>query len=104
MLSRNTRIPRSYAADDEFRKGAGDFISKQFGLLGLLTGFQMFKPTQFHRKFYSGDPNQLPTGSNIIGIFPGRRWGTPRDKVRWETRFTQSNFRFRQYVLLSDPK
>ena len=47
----------------------------------------MFKPTQFHAKFYSagggkgGDHDQLPTGSNIMGILPGRRWGTPRDKV-----------------------
>ena len=82
-----TLYPRSYAADEEDRRGAGDLISRTFGLTGLLTGLQMFKPTQFHAKFYSagggggGDPDQLPTGSNIMGILPGRRWGTPRDKV-----------------------
>lgn len=39
--------PRHYKGDPRYRKAIGDFISKQFGSIGLITGFQQFTPTQF---------------------------------------------------------
>ena len=66
MLHNVFTVPRSHAASDAFRKGAGDYISKKFGLLGLLTGLQMFKPTQFHRKvsFLQGHSVTRSVGSS----------------------------------------
>ena len=41
-------VPRSFMREDKFRAGAGDYISSKFGMMGLLTGMQMFSPPTFH--------------------------------------------------------
>ena len=49
MVNKNIfTYPRHYKADQKFRKGVGDYISRRFGSLGLITGFQQFSPSQFH--------------------------------------------------------
>lgn len=41
-------VPRSFMREEVYRASAGDYISSKFGMLGLLTGMQMFAPSQFH--------------------------------------------------------
>ena len=74
--------------NSKLKENIGSYIWRKFGTLGLLTGAQMFKPRQFTHLHSGTDP----PATNIVGILPGARWGTPEDRLvvvgaHWDTVF-----------------
>ena len=72
--------------NSKLKENIGSYIWRKFGTLGLLTGAQMFKPRQFTHLHSGTDP----PATNIVGILPGARWGTPEDRLvvvgaHWDT-------------------
>jgi len=89
MLENAFTLPRHSDRNSSLADSIGQYIMRKFGRLGLLTGTQPFYPTQFHRYFWD-DGAEISEGSNIIGIFPGEKYGTREDKVlvvgaHWDT-------------------
>ena len=82
----------------------GSFIWRKLGTLGLITGAQIFAPSQFlhavsissYRSFVTFEESiqygtqHPPQGTNMIGILPGKFWGTSKDQIlvvgaHWDT-------------------
>ncbi|TRY61476.1 hypothetical protein TCAL_04393 [Tigriopus californicus] len=90
VLSNVFSVPRSHTTAQIYRDLVADYISRSFILQGLLTGVQSFQPVQFHDMFFKNTKGGVPTGTNIVGIYPGSNYGTPEDKIlilgaHWDT-------------------
>ena len=48
MLESVFTLPRHSQRNSSLADSAGQYIMRKFGTLGLLTGTQVFKPSQFH--------------------------------------------------------
>jgi len=98
MLENAFTIPRNAQKNSTMKDSVGEYIMRKFGTLGLLTGTQVFTPSQLHNLFW---PNMavkdIPHGSNIIGIYPGKYYSTSKDKIivvgaHWDTLGTTDGF------------
>jgi len=89
MLENALTLPRHSQRNSTLADSIGQYIMRKFGKIGLLTGTQVFFPTQFHSMFWD-DGEDISEGSNIIGIYPGDMFGTHEDKIvvvgaHWDT-------------------
>ena len=78
MLSSVFSLPRNHDRDKQLKEEVGGYIWAKLGVFGLVTGVQSFRVAG------------APRGNNIIGLLPGRAWGTVRDRVlvvgaHWDT-------------------
>merc|ERR1711892_1292411 len=89
MLENAFTLPRHSQRNASLADSIGQYIMRKFGKIGLLTGTQVFHPTQFHSMFWE-EGEDISEGSNIIGIYPGDMFGTHEDKIvvvgaHWDT-------------------
>jgi len=89
MLENAFTLPRHSERNASLSDSIGQYIMRKFGKIGLLTGTQVFHPTQFHSMFWE-EGERIAEGSNIIGIYPGETFGTHEDKIvvvgaHWDT-------------------
>eukprot|EP00090_Calanus_glacialis_P006978 TRINITY_DN15459_c1_g1_i4.p1 TRINITY_DN15459_c1_g1~~TRINITY_DN15459_c1_g1_i4.p1 ORF type:complete len:598 (-),score=166.59 TRINITY_DN15459_c1_g1_i4:74-1867(-) len=89
MLENALTLPRHSQRNATLADSIGQYIMRKFGKIGLLTGTQVFHPTQFHSMFWE-EGEKIAEGSNIIGIYPGEKFGTHEDKIvlvgaHWDT-------------------
>jgi len=89
MLENAFTLPRHSQRNATLADSIGQYIMRKFGRIGLLTGTQVFFPSQFHSMFWE-DGEDIGEGSNIIGIYPGEMFGTHQDKIvvvgaHWDT-------------------
>merc|ERR1719350_512641 len=89
MLENALTLPRHSQRNATLADSIGQYIMRKFGKIGLLTGTQVFHPTQFHSMFWE-EGEKIGEGSNIIGIYPGEKFGTHRDRLvvvgaHWDT-------------------
>ena len=105
MLESVFTLPRHSERNSTLTDSIGQYIMRKFGRLGLLTGTQVFHPSQFHdmvrnkeneinlnrENFQFWEPGAtIDAGSNIIGIYPGDNFYTSEDKIlvvgaHWDT-------------------
>ena len=79
MLSSVFSLPRNHERDEKLKEEVGGYIWAKLGVSGLVTGVQSFQVG-----------GGAPRGNNILGLLPGRHWGTVRDRVvvvgaHWDT-------------------
>jgi len=89
MLESVFTLPRHSERNSTLTDSIGQYIMRKFGRLGLLTGTQVFHPSQFHDMFWEPGAT-IDAGSNIIGIYPGDNFYTSEDKIlvvgaHWDT-------------------
>lgn len=89
MLENAFTLPRHSERNSSLADSIGQYIMRKFGTIGLLTGTQVFFPTQFHSMFWE-EGEKIAEGSNIIGIYPSDTFGTHEDKIvvvgaHWDT-------------------
>lgn len=89
MLENVFTLPRHSERNASLADSVGQYIMRKFGSLGLLTGTQVFHPSQFHDTFWEKG-EKISEGSNIIAIYPGENFYTPEDKIivvgaHWDT-------------------
>jgi len=89
MLENTFTLPRHSERNSTLTDSIGQYIVRKFGRLGLLTGTQIFFPSQFRQMFWDQDET-IAAGSNLIGIYPGENFGTYKDKLvvvgaHWDT-------------------
>ena len=78
MLSSVFSLPRHHETDPGLKDEVGGYIWAKFGMFGMVTGVQSYQYPE------------APRGNNILGILPGRAWGTASDRVlvvgaHWDT-------------------
>ncbi|KAK2708538.1 hypothetical protein QYM36_014220 [Artemia franciscana] len=78
--------PRDFQTNVTLRNTMARYLSNKMERFGLLAGTQTYEPHQYPEIF----PEKIPKGINIIGVLPGRRWGTKDDEIillaaHWDT-------------------
>ena len=79
MMSTVFSMPRNHERDSDLKNEVGGYIWAKFGVSGLVTGAQSYQY-----------PGMKTRGNNILGLLPGKAWGTARDRVvvvgaHWDT-------------------
>ncbi|XP_023335294.1 uncharacterized protein LOC111706611 [Eurytemora carolleeae] len=91
MLNNVFTLPRNEETNSTLKDSIGQYILRKLGNLGLLSGTQVFTPSQFHNWFWAGKKDwEIPAGSNIIAVYPGVHYATKLDKIvvvgaHWDT-------------------
>jgi len=91
MLTKVLTVTRNHEKDKDSKEpikkhDVAGYIWAKIGSFGFLTGAQTFKPQQLSNPY----GEDTPRGSNMIGILPGKMWGTPDDRIlvvgaHWDT-------------------
>jgi len=85
LLENVFSMPRSHRDNQMLYMRAGSYLLSKLGGLGLPVSFQTFE-----YGFPDAPKDQRIRGVNVVGVLPGRRWGSPEDQVtvigaHWDT-------------------
>jgi len=74
--------PRDSSTNETVRTSVVRYLTDKMRSFGLVTGNQIYDPQEFG--------GHVPNGTNVIGILPGRLWGTKEDEIlvigaHWDT-------------------
>jgi len=85
LLENVFSMPRSQRDNQMLYMRAGSYLLSKLGGLGLPVSFQTFE-----YGFPNAPKDKRLRGVNVVGVLPGRRWGSPEDQVtiigaHWDT-------------------
>jgi len=85
LLENVFSMPRSQRDNQMLYMRAGSYLLSKLGGLGMPVSFQTFE-----YGFPNAPKDQRLRGVNVVGVLPGRRWGSPEDQVtvigaHWDT-------------------
>merc|ERR1719195_19522 len=85
LLENLFSMPRSQRDNQMLYMRSGSYLLSKMAGLGLPVSFQSFE-----YGFPNAPKDQRFSGVNVVGVLPGRRWGTPEDQVtvigaHWDT-------------------
>ncbi|XP_032776935.2 uncharacterized protein LOC116915901 [Daphnia magna] len=90
MITTVFSTERNFLNNETIRANVVQYLTQKMRSFGLVTGNQIFHPIEFAALFPEGGEEDVPTGTNVIGILPGELWGTKEDEVlvigaHWDT-------------------
>lgn len=115
MITTVFSTARNFLNNETVRANVVQYVTQKMRSFGLVTGNQIFHPIEFAglvrikvsikrylsscdtlsfglsvAQFPEGNEEDVPTGTNVIGILPGELWGTKDDEVlvigaHWDT-------------------
>jgi len=85
LLENLFSMPRSQRDNQMLYMRSGSYLLSKMAGLGLPVSFQ-----RFEYGFPNAPKDKRFSGVNVVGVLPGRRWGTPEDQVtvigaHWDT-------------------
>jgi len=85
LLENVFSMPRSQRDNQMLYMRAGSYLLSKLGGLGMPVSFQSFE-----YGFPDAPKDKRIRGVNVVGVLPGRRWGSPEDEVtvigaHWDT-------------------
>ena len=86
MLENVFTLPRHSGRNASLAESIGQYIMRKFGTIGLLTGTQVFQPSQFH-DMVSCLLNDLKSWIYVVFVFSSGRRGMPLIKAATSLEF-----------------